>query len=266
MAVNQKPKVAYGLSQPNFSTSPMPIVTNRIPTTADTAEVGTIWIDKTTNEAWVLTSVISNISNWLPLGITDYGVGTDGQVLIGATGGLPTFNAITAGPAINVGLAPHHTTIGLTNGTNGQVLIGGGAAPAWSSITAGANITLTPGAGTLTIASTATGFSWVPVTVDGSFVNGNGVIVDKATLLTMTLPTIAAVGTQIGIQGTVVGAGGWTIAQNALQNIQLGDISSAVGIGGSVSSTLATDGIVLICVVANTTWQLVSANGNLTVV
>jgi hypothetical protein len=44
----------------------------------------------------------------------------------------------------------------LTNGTNGQVLIGGGAAPLWRSITAGTNITLTPGANSLTIAATGT--------------------------------------------------------------------------------------------------------------
>lgn len=44
----------------------------------------------------------------------------------------------------------------LTNGTNGQVLIGGGGAPAWASITAGTNITLTPGANSLTIAATGT--------------------------------------------------------------------------------------------------------------
>lgn len=42
----------------------------------------------------------------------------------------------------------------LTNGTNGQVIIGGGGAPAWASITAGTNITLTPGANSLTIAAT----------------------------------------------------------------------------------------------------------------
>lgn len=41
-----------------------------------------------------------------------------------------------------------------STGTDGQVLIGGGAAPAWASITAGTNITLTPGPNTLTIDAT----------------------------------------------------------------------------------------------------------------
>jgi hypothetical protein len=44
----------------------------------------------------------------------------------------------------------------LTNGTNGQVLIGGGTVPLWRSITAGTNITLTPGDNSLTIAASGT--------------------------------------------------------------------------------------------------------------
>jgi hypothetical protein len=245
----------------------MPILVNRAPTQADFAEVGTLWINPLTNQAWVLTSVITNIANWLPIGIGIYPLGTDGQVLTAATGGLPIFNDILAGPGIVIGEAPNQVTVSLTNGTNGQVLIGGGAAPAWATIIAGAGITLTPGANTLSIAATNGGFVWGSVAADGNFLNGQGVIVHKAGLLTMTLPAIAAVGTQIGIQGTAFGAAGWTIAQNAGQSIAVGGgVTSTVGVGGSVSSTLAMDGIVMICVVTNSTWQLVSSNGNLHVV
>jgi hypothetical protein len=40
-----------------------------------------------------------------------------------------------------------------TNGTNGQVIIGGGTEPQWASLVPGANITLTPGPNTLTISA-----------------------------------------------------------------------------------------------------------------
>lgn len=42
-----------------------------------------------------------------------------------------------------------------TNGTNGQILIGGGAAPVWANITPGANITITNAANSITIAANA---------------------------------------------------------------------------------------------------------------
>ena len=54
------------------------------------------------------------------------------------------------------GVSTSEIDFSLTNGTNGQVIIGGGSAPAWASITAGTNITLTPGANSLTIAATGT--------------------------------------------------------------------------------------------------------------
>lgn len=44
-----------------------------------------------------------------------------------------------------------------SNGTNGQVLIGGGSVPVWSTLTAGANITITNAANSITIASSGGG-------------------------------------------------------------------------------------------------------------
>ncbi len=80
---------------------------------------------------------------------------------------------------------------------------------------------------------------------------------NSSLLLTFTLPATAPQGYQFKIVG--VGTGGWTIAQNAGQNILLGNRSSTVGAGGSVSSNQYTDTIDLVCTVANTTWQLANA-------
>lgn len=46
-------------------------------------------------------------------------------------------------------------TIEMTNGSDGQVIIGGGAAPAWANITAGSGITITNGANSIQIASSS---------------------------------------------------------------------------------------------------------------
>lgn len=85
----------------------------------------------------------------------------------------------------------------------------------------------------------------------------NGYIANNAGLVTLTLPTTAAVGDVLKIIG--MGAGGWRIAQNASQNVQLGSVSSTSGTGGSLSSTNRYDSIDLICTVANTTWQALGA-------
>jgi hypothetical protein len=65
MSVNQRPQVAYGLSQPDFAAAPQPIISVRVPTTKDFAQIGTIWIDIVTNAAYILTSVTDNSANWL---------------------------------------------------------------------------------------------------------------------------------------------------------------------------------------------------------
>jgi hypothetical protein len=87
---------------------------------------------------------------------------------------------------------------------------------------------------------------------------------NNAALVTLTLPSTAAVDTIIRVTGQ--GAGGWRIAQNAGQQVFFGDTVSTVGTGGRLDSTHFRDCVELICIVANTTWQVVSAIGNIDVV
>ena len=84
-----------------------------------------------------------------------------------------------------------------------------------------------------------------------------------ASLVTYTLPTTAAQFTIIQVLGN--SSGGWKIAQNASQSIVAGNLTSTVGTGGSVQSTTATDGVALLCTVANTTWQVYAGSGNYSV-
>jgi hypothetical protein len=75
MSTNQRPKVAYGLSQPYFNASALPIITTRDPLTTDFAEVGTIWINQTTPKAWLLAKVVANQAIWIEIDNTDAPLG-----------------------------------------------------------------------------------------------------------------------------------------------------------------------------------------------
>jgi len=64
MSVRQQQNVAYGLSEALINVPLLPIVSNRVPTTNDKAAIGTLWIDKLQNQAYVLTSIVNNLATW----------------------------------------------------------------------------------------------------------------------------------------------------------------------------------------------------------
>jgi len=108
-------------------------------------------------------------------------------------------------------------------------------------------------------------FSWNEVTdtTQDMEVN-NGYISNNAALVTLTLPETAVVGKVIRVSG--LGAGGWRIAQNALQKITFGPDTTTTGTGGYLEYTLATDAVELLCTVTNTTFNVLSSLGNITIV
>jgi hypothetical protein len=193
---------------------------------------------------------------------------SDGQLLIGDTGGFPILGTLTAGTGIGIANAAGSITVGMSTAlTNGQLWIGStGAVPVAAGITAGAGISVAIAAGTITISAAGGGTSWAVTTVDAALVVNNGYIANKAGLLTMTLPATAAIGDTIRITGMNT-AIGWRIAQNALQRIRFGLQSTTVGIGGYVEATQIRDTAELVCVVAggSTEYNIISSIGNLTV-
>lgn len=138
--------------------------------------------------------------------------------------------------------------------SNGQLMIGAtGASPMPATLTAGTGMVVTNGPNSITLSQAPGGETWTDVTATSQNMSAdNGYTSNNASLVTLTLPITAVYGTFIDIIGK--GAGGWKIAQNAGQNIQIGTSSTTVGVGGSVSSTNRFDSIRLICTTANTTW------------
>ncbi len=90
----------------------------------------------------------------------------------------------------------------------------------------------------------------------------NTYIANNAALVTVTLPTVAAVGDTLTVIGS--GAGGWRIAQNASQEIKVtaggvdGTNETTAGVGGSLSSADRYDSITLICLATTNVWGIVS--------
>lgn len=91
-----------------------------------------------------------------------------------------------------------------------------------------------------------------------------GVIANRATLVTLTLPSTASVGDTIEVVGK--GAGKWLIAQNAGQICHFGNQNTTTGVGGSLAATLQYDAIRLVCTIANTDFTVLSSVGNTTIV
>jgi hypothetical protein len=142
--------------------------------------------------------------------------------------------------------------------TNGQVLIGStGATPVPATITGAAGITVTNAAGSITISGGGGGYTWTEVTgTSQTMAANNGYITNNPALVTLTLPTTAALGTTLSIAGK--GAGGWKIAQNAGQEIFFGSSATTIGVTGYLQSTQQFDSIELLCITADTQWTVIT--------
>lgn len=148
----------------------------------------------------------------------------------------------------------------------GQLLIGTTASdPSAATLTAGTGISISSVSGAVTITATGSGEPWTTVSgTSQALAINNGYYANNAALVTLTLPTTAAVGDLIMVGGQ--GAGGWKIAQNASQTIQFGNQVTTSGTGGNLASTLQYDNVTLRCMVANTAFAVWGSQGNLTVV
>ena len=147
--------------------------------------------------------------------------GTNGQVIIAATGANPQYAAITS-----------------LDGT----------------------IAVNLGANTIDL-SAAGGANWVEATAATNMNASDGYITKIAIpgLLVYTLPVVAAVGTILEVTG--YSAGLWSIVQGAGQVIHFGAVDTTVGAAGSLTATNRYDSVRLLCVVADTEWTVLSSTG-----
>lgn len=125
------------------------------------------------------------------------------------------------------------------------------------------SITITGSGSNVTFNVTGGGLTWTEVlgTSQAMAIN-HGYIANNGALVTLTLPATATQGSVIAVLGK--GAGGWSIAQNAGQRIYFGSASTTLGVGGSLASTNLRDAIELVCITADTEFQVVGSIGNIT--
>jgi len=103
-------------------------------------------------------------------------------------------------------------------------------------------------------------YTGISGTTQAAAVNAGYIPLNTA-LTTITLPATAAVGDVVAITGYNVG--GWKLAQNASQLIRFLTLVTTTGTGGYILATSRYDCVTVRCVVANTTWIVENAVGNL---
>jgi len=146
---------AIGRSTPYVEIGPLPIVSQRAPTTNDRCEIGTMWIDEPNDDVYVITSASGGTSVWINAGggtgtfnaLTVTTTATIGTALTLTTGNLTLGDMTTAGVLSNTAAG----VIQSSTGTDGQLFISAtGAAPAWATVASGdGSVTITGGANTL---------------------------------------------------------------------------------------------------------------------
>jgi hypothetical protein len=141
MAVYKKRNLRYNVFNPDQLEGiyQAPIVSEtRAPTSSDLADIGTIWIDTSEPNAYIIVKIAANVSTWQALSDIPT-AGTDGQLWIGATGADPAWaNLTSTGGSVTI-----------TNSANGVNLEAAGVA-ALTSLD-GDSGTATPIAGVINI-------------------------------------------------------------------------------------------------------------------
>jgi hypothetical protein len=220
--------------------------TNDLPAAASITGSGSITVTPGANSITISSSASGTVNS-----------GTANQLAYYATTGSAVSGLSTANSATLVTSStgvPSWTS----SMTNGQILIGStGATPVPATITGTLGITVTNGAGTITISGGGGGYTWTEVTgTTQTMTANNGYITNNPALVTLTLPATAALGTTLSIAGK--GAGGWKIAQNAGQEIFFGSSATTIGVTGYLQSTQQFDSIELLCITANTQWTVIT--------
>lgn len=143
---------------------------------------------------------------------------------------------------------------------------GGAISPTAGNINllGGTGISTSGSGSTITFNVVGGGVKTTVVTADTQMAINNAYVVNKsASAGVMTLPATAAVGSFVRVIG--LSSNGWSVAQNSGQSINMNSVSTTTGTGGSLASTARYNSVDLICVVANTTWNVIASEGVLTV-
>jgi hypothetical protein len=213
---------AYGLNDPLLNVFPVPIVSVRNPTTRDRAQLGTLWVNKDTNDYFVLTSVVANVSTW-------------SSVSNGA--GVFTSLEATTGD-ITADLGNIVATVGSV--TAGNSMAAGASVIAGTFITAGTDITATAGDITASAGNITA--------VLGSVNAGNGLTVTTGDAIVSSGDIVANAGNlSIVLGNATVGAGDITAVTGDIEAsagaVRGGQLEATDDLGGVAAMTSFTNAV-----------------------
>jgi len=128
------------------------------------------------------------------------------------------------------------------------------------SILGGVGASVTHAGTVITVDTSGGGFDWIIVTdAAATLVSGQGVFANRGTLVTLTLPAVAALGDVFRVINK--GAGFVKIAQNAGDTIQFSDHVTTAGVGGSLTATAVGDALEIVAIGVNE-YYVASSIGN----
>lgn len=135
------------------------------------------------------------------------------------------------------------------------------------NVLGGTGVATTGSGDTIVINATAASFTWTVVTSADNPVTlatGIGYIAKGGSSVNFILPASAVIGDSFKILGY---GNLWSIAQNAGQSITIGMLTTTLGVGGSITATMISDGVEFVCVTTNTQfYETGSVQGNPTIV
>jgi hypothetical protein len=255
-----------GISNLSYPMNALPLRADFIETPADTAASALVVRAFDVDGATYVTFITLTANNTPTCDLSDSVTKAGGYIYRAGGTDVPVADGGTGVSSLTSnGLLYGGTTVGaLSAATNGQLPIGNtGNPPTLATLSAGAGISISNGAGTITISGSGGGFTWTEVTgTSANLAVNNGYIANNAGLVTLTLPTTAALGDTIKILGK--GAGLWKLAQNASQFVNIVNTSTTTGATGSLTATEQYDCLTVICTTANNGWVAAEIVGNLT--
>lgn len=141
------------------SSPPALVSYKRAPTEKDNRGffVGDLWIDEVQDDIWILVAQDLGVATWIQFGSSSTFATSfvaDAGTAVPVSGELN----ILGGVGLNTAAVLNSVSIGMDVGTDGQVLIGGGAAPVLANITStGGTLAVTNGPGSINIEAVPTG-------------------------------------------------------------------------------------------------------------
>lgn len=193
-------------------------------------------------------------------GLTFAGAGsteTLGGTLVVSNGGTGRATLTNHGLLVGAGTA---AITQLANATNGQLPIGStGADPVLATIAAGTGITVTNGAGSITIAANGAGFPYTDESTSFSAVSNNGYFVTGTA--TATMPASPSQGDRITFILDTTNV--LTVTANTGQVLRIGSTVSASA--GTAASNARGDSVTFIYRSSDTAWIAMSVIGTWTV-